>query len=233
MARLQITLDGQLLKELPLDGEIVRIGRKPDNDAVLDDPAVSGYHCRIVLEEDARYVEDLNSTNGTLLNRKRVDRAPLGHKDSITVGRHVLMFLGDPEEEATARLEPGAEESPAPARSAPPRDLPEPSVDGPLGVLKTLKGGSGEHALKELSTYLGKSDRAQIRIEGSGLLGSAPEVAASIHRRPEGYVLVAVKDGYPAVNGTPVSGQTPLKDGDVIECGGTTFQFVLKKEEKK
>lgn len=222
-ARLQLTLDGLLLREVAVDGEVFRIGRKPDNDAPLDDPAVSGYHCRIVREGETHYVEDLNSTNGTLVNRKRVDRAPLSHKDAITVGRHVLVYLaGAPAEERTERLAPAA--PPEPAR---------PSVDGPLGLLKTLKGGSGQHELKELSTYLGKSDRAQIRIQGTGLLGSAPEVAASIHRRPEGYVLVAVKDGYPVVNGTPVSGQTELKDGDILECGGTAFQFVLKKEEKK
>ncbi|OGS27754.1 MAG: hypothetical protein A3J82_06750 [Elusimicrobia bacterium RIFOXYA2_FULL_69_6] len=79
-----------------------------------------------------------------------------------------------------------------------------------------------------MSTYIGKSDRAQVPIKGSGLFGSAPDVAASIHRKPEGYVLVAVEDGYPTINGTAVSGSVPLKDGDLIECGGTTMQFGLK-----
>ena len=85
-----------------------------------------------------------------------------------------------------------------------------------------------EFELKGLSTYIGKSDRVQIQIKGSGLFGGAPEVAASIHRKPEGYVLLAVADGYPSVNGSSVSGQIELKDGDIIECGATTLQFYLK-----
>jgi len=82
--------------------------------------------------------------------------------------------------------------------------------------------------LKGLSTYIGKSDRVQVQIKGSGLFGSAPEVAASIHRKPDGFVLSAVKNGYPVVNGASVSGQVPIKDGDIIECGGTTLQFFFK-----
>ncbi|MDE2142094.1 MAG: hypothetical protein KGJ84_06765, partial [Elusimicrobia bacterium] len=62
-------------------------------------------------------------------------------------------------------------------------------------------------------------------IKGAGLFGSAPEVAASVHRKPEGYVLVAVTDGYPVVNGAKVAGSVVLKDGDLIECGATTMQF--------
>ena len=68
----------------------------------------------------------------------------------------------------------------------------------------------------------------QVPIEGTGFFGSAPEVAASIHRKPEGYFLMAVKQGYPVVNGKEVTGQVQLKDGDIIECGGTTLQFYLK-----
>jgi hypothetical protein len=99
-----------------------------------------------------------------------------------------------------------------------------------IGALRILKGivGQPEYDLKGLSTYIGKSDRVQIPIKGTGLFGSAPEVAASIHRKPDGYVIVAVKDGYPSVNGASVNGQVPLKDGDIIEVGGTTMQFFLK-----
>ena len=68
----------------------------------------------------------------------------------------------------------------------------------------------------------------QIQIKGSGLFGSAPEVAASVHRKPDGYVLVAVTEGYPVVNGEKVSGSSFLKEGDIIECGSTTMQFELR-----
>jgi hypothetical protein len=85
-----------------------------------------------------------------------------------------------------------------------------------------------EYELKGMSTYIGKSDRVQIPIKGSGLFGSAPEVAASVHRKTEGFVLVAVTDGYPVVNGAKVNGSIVLKDGDLIECGATAMKFELR-----
>src|SRR5262249_52310483 len=99
-----------------------------------------------------------------------------------------------------------------------------------VGVLRVLKGvvDKPEYELKGMSTYIGKSDRVQVPIKGAGLFGSAPEVAASIHRKPEGYVLVAVTEGYPLVNGSKVTGSVILKEGDLIDCGGTTMQFGTK-----
>jgi hypothetical protein len=99
-----------------------------------------------------------------------------------------------------------------------------------MGWLRVLRGvvDKTEYELSGMSTYIGKSDRVQVPIKGSGLFSSAPEVAASIHRKAEGYVLVAVTDGYPKVNGSPVSGSVALNEGDLIECGATTMQFGLK-----
>ena len=130
---------------------------------------------------------------------------------------------------AAPKTEPAAAPDPAPAAAAAPPPPAAPMQDK-LGGVRVLKGvvTEPEFELKGLSTYIGKSDRVQIQIKGSGLFGGAPEVAASIHRKPEGYVLLAVADGYPSVNGNSVSGQIELKDGDIIECGATTLQFYLK-----
>ena len=100
-----------------------------------------------------------------------------------------------------------------------------------VGVIRIIKGlvDKEEYELSGLSTYIGKSDRVQIQIKGSGFFSSAPEVAASIHRRPEGYFLVAVKSGYPVVNGKSISGQIQLKSEDIIECGATAMHFTLKR----
>jgi hypothetical protein len=101
---------------------------------------------------------------------------------------------------------------------------------GKLGVLRVLKGvvDGEEYELKGTSTYIGNSDRVQVRIKSSGFFGSAPEVAALIARKPEGYLLQALEAGFPVVNGAKVQGSVLLKDGDLIECGGTTMQFVTK-----
>jgi len=94
-------------------------------------------------------------------------------------------------------------------------------------VVRVVKGivDQAEYELKGSSVYIGKSSRVHIRIKGSGIFGSAPESAAMIANRPEGYFIVPVKDGYPKLNGRALTAKALLRDGDVIEVGGTTLHF--------
>ena len=236
MPKLLLKFNAAVIKEIPFDKPALTVGRKPDNDIVIDNPAVSGHHCRISVQGGTHFVEDLDSTNGTFVNEKRVKKAGLHHGDIVGVAKHTLVFMEDkPVEPAPAPEEPvqrdgtmlmGPEQQAQVAAAA---AAAKPGASK-VGWLRILRGavGKAEYDLSGMSTYIGKSDRAQIPIKGSGLFGSAPDVAASIHRKPEGYVLVAVEDGYPTINGTAVSGSVPLKEGDLIECGGTTMQFGLK-----
>jgi len=225
MPKLLLKFNAAVIKEIPLDKPSLSVGRKSDNDIVIDNAAVSGHHCKIHLKGDTYYVEDLESTNGTYVNQKRIMKAGLHHNDVVGLAKHALVFIEDapPPEggDETMVLPPEKQEEAAQSAVA------SGEAQAAVGKLKVLKGGVSdpEFELKGLSTYIGKSERAQVPIKGAGLFNSAPEVAASIHRKPEGYVLMAIKDGYPVVNGTAVSGQIPLKDGDIIECGGTTLQF--------
>jgi hypothetical protein len=82
-----------------------------------------------------------------------------------------------------------------------------------------------EFELKNRSTYIGKSDHVQIKIKGTGLFGSAPESAAMIAHHQDGYFLIPVKEGYVKLNGKPVNQKELLRDGDVIQAGGTTLKF--------
>jgi len=231
MPKLLLKFNAAVLKEISFDKPLMSVGRKPDNDIVIDNPAVSGHHCRLSLEGGAYFVEDLASTNGTYVNDKRVQKSGLRHGDMVGIAKHALVFIEDipaepaaPEEPATA---PVVSAPQGPAAASKPAGQPE---GGKMGWLRVLKGAAGksEYELSAMSSYIGKSDRVQILIQGAGLFGSAPEVAASIHRKAEGYVLVAVTDGYPRLNGVAVSGGVLLKEGDLIECGGTTMQFNLR-----
>ncbi len=98
MPRVILTHEGAVLKEYPLDKERTTIGRKPQNDIQLDDPTVSGQHAVILMLQNA-YVEDLNSTNGVLLNGKKITRRQLNHGDMIKIGRHEMKFIDDNAEE--------------------------------------------------------------------------------------------------------------------------------------
>lgn len=231
MPKILLKLEGKVVREYSLKGESTTIGRKPDNDIVINNPAVSGYHCKIVLKGDTYSIEDLDSTNGTAVNSKRIQKCGLHQDDVIGIAKHQLIFLEDASHAAIAAhsSSPKIEEKPVePVADADSTHAPR-SSDA-TGVLKILKGGevNKEYEVKGNSLYIGKSDRAQIPIEGSGLFGSAPDVAASVHRKAEGFLLVAVEDGYPIVAGSKVHGKVQLKNGDIIECGNTTLQFSLK-----
>jgi len=237
MPKLMLKFNAAVIKEIPFDKPALSVGRKPDNDIVIDNPAVSGHHCRLSLQGGTCFVEDLDSTNGTYVNEKRIRKAGLHHNDVVGVAKHALVFLEDkapeaapapeakPEAEATMLISPEKQAAIVAAATA----AAKPGA-AKVGWLRVLKGAVGkiEYELSAMSVYIGKSDRVQIPIKGAGLFGSAPEVAASIHRKPQGYVLVAVADGYPKVNGKAVSGSAALKEGDLIDCGATTMQFSLR-----
>ncbi len=224
MPKLLLKFNAAVLKEINLGREPLLVGRSPSNDIVINNPAVSSNHCKISLEGETYYVEDLDSTNGTYVNEKRIKKCGLHNEDVVGIAKHSLVFVetvSPAVEDKTIFLTP-EKQSQILSRSAKAPSKP--------AVLKVLKGlaGEPEYELKGLSTYIGKSERVQIPIKGTGLFGSAPEVVASVHRKSEGYQLIAVVPGYPVLNGEKVFASVSLKDGDILVCGGTTFQFNLE-----
>ncbi len=70
----------------------LRIGRSPDNDLILRDPATSGHHARLEKRGAQWYIVDLGSTNGTLVNGEPVQEKELNHKDEIKIGQNTVAF---------------------------------------------------------------------------------------------------------------------------------------------
>jgi predicted component of type VI protein secretion system len=103
MARLILSLDSQVLAEYNMSKERYTIGRLPDNDVRIDNPAVSGHHSLIINILNDSFLEDLNSTNGTYVNGKLIKKHALQHGDAITIGHHQLRFadqqLNEPEQD--------------------------------------------------------------------------------------------------------------------------------------
>lgn len=93
MARLVLSLDSQVLAEYNMSKERYTIGRLPDNDVRIDNPAVSGHHSLIINILNDSFLEDLNSTNGTYVNGKLIKKHALQHGDVITIGHHQLRFV--------------------------------------------------------------------------------------------------------------------------------------------
>jgi len=130
MAKLILSMDGLVLKEIPLSKERTTIGRKPHNDIQIDNLAVSGEHAVIVTILADSFLEDLGSTNGTFVNGKTVKKHFLQGNDVIELGKYKLKYISEAlpgaakaaDFEKTMVLRPGAmrkpPEAPAPAAAS-------------------------------------------------------------------------------------------------------------------
>jgi pSer/pThr/pTyr-binding forkhead associated (FHA) protein len=236
MARLILSLDSQVLAEYNMNKERYTIGRLPDNDVRIDNPAVSGHHALIINILNDSFLEDLNSTNGTYVNGKLIKKHALQHGDVITCGHHQLRFVdnqtGDtePDEfEKTMVIQPSAAlEEKIRAIKAGPDPAPRPTLGGkpdggaggptapPKAKLQVL---SGAFAGRELEL-----------IKALTTLGRPGIQVAAITRRADGFYLVHVDSGqpedYPLVNGNPIGAQARrLIDNDVITLAGVKMGF--------
>jgi pSer/pThr/pTyr-binding forkhead associated (FHA) protein len=223
MARLVLSLDGQLLAEYNMSRERYTIGRLPDNDIRIDNAAVSGHHALIINILDDSFLEDLNSTNGTYVNGKIVKKHALQHGDVVTVGHHALRFVdGDTEEpadefERTMLIKP-RDAAVLLGPAATPAPTPSPAVGGALPKAK-LQVLSGQFAGRELEL-----------VKTLTTLGRPGVQVAAITRRADGYYIVHVESGregdYPLVNGTQIGPQARrLHDNDVLQLAGVKMGF--------
>ncbi|WP_374675316.1 FHA domain-containing protein [Ideonella sp.] len=209
MGKLVVSLDNVVIKEVPITKDRTTLGRRPYNDIVIDNLAVSGEHAVMLAVGNDVFIEDLNSTNGTYINGKAVKKQLMQHNDTVEIGKYRIKYLIDevPDYEKTMVLRPGATQPPLTAASPPPHALIPASI-------KVLNGGAAgrEVLLTKAVTTVGK-----------------PGVqVASIAKRPTGYVLSHVEGvSHPSVNGQPVGeGVVALKNGDIIDLAGTQMQFI-------
>jgi pSer/pThr/pTyr-binding forkhead associated (FHA) protein len=226
MIKLVLKFNGALVKELTVEQSEIFVGRKSENDLVIDNPAVSGRHCRVFREGTGYFVEDMKSTNGTFMRDRRVEREPLHHQDVLAIAKHTLEFYNDEEVPPALSEEPsGPVSSDATVIMA----APPPPVKGlqRVGCLRTLAGGNAPpQPLTHLTTYIGKSDQAQVKLKGL----FAPDLAACVAKKSDGYYLTALKEKTVKLNGDPLMDQAvvPLKEGDLIDAGGLKLMFFLQ-----
>jgi hypothetical protein len=125
MAKLILSVDGQVLKEHTLGKERTLIGRKPHNDIQIDNLAVSGEHAAIITILNDSFVEDLGSTNGTMVNGKPIKKHFLQNNDVIEIGKHKLKYFNDAPTAATAADFEKTMIIRNPAKAAPPPPKPD------------------------------------------------------------------------------------------------------------
>jgi hypothetical protein len=106
MAELFLKFEDRVLRELLLSGGTVTIGRQPDNNFCVDNPAVSGHHATVFAEGDQYVIEDAESFNGTYVNGQRISKAVLKDGDNVTIGKHTIEFRDEVRQQVAARQAP-------------------------------------------------------------------------------------------------------------------------------
>jgi hypothetical protein len=232
MARLILTLDGQVLAEYNMNKERYTVGRLPDNDIRIDNPAVSGHHSLIINILNDSFLEDLNSTNGTYVNGKLIKKHALQHGDVITVGHHQLRFVEDDEAqqdefEKTMVIQPSQQQV-ANIRAA--RERVEST--GATTSRRALPDGAQQKLRKaKLQVLSGAFAGRELELaKALTTLGRPGVQVAAITRRSDGFYIVHVEaespDNFPLVNGTPIGAQARrLVDNDVIQLAGVKMGF--------
>jgi pSer/pThr/pTyr-binding forkhead associated (FHA) protein len=213
MPKMIVSIDGVVIKEVQLTKDRTTLGRRPYNDIVIDNLAVSGEHAVMQMTGNEVYLEDLNSTNGTYINGKAAKKQLLAHNDTVEIGKYKIKFVNEAASagfEQTMVIKPGAAAlTPAPVAGAPAAAAPAKTA-----AIKVLSGAAAgrEVPLVKVVTTIGK-----------------PGVAvAAITKRPHGFVVAHVEGvNKPTLNGAPIGSEpVTLKDMDVLELAGTQMQFV-------
>ncbi|MEP6824646.1 MAG: FHA domain-containing protein [Ramlibacter sp.] len=210
MPQLIASIEGVEIKKIFLQKDATSLGRRNDNDIVLEDMAVSGRHCVFELKGLADvFVEDLNSTNGTFVNNKKVRRQHLQDGDVLAIGAFRLQFLSASEEPSSVfgetsamRLEPDG----TPAREST-------MIHASFQVQSGSSAGLEVPVMKAVTTF--------------GKPGVA--VVAVSHRRTGFYVACMDATVRPTLNGAPIGyDAVQLSAGDVLELAGTKMKFQIK-----
>jgi pSer/pThr/pTyr-binding forkhead associated (FHA) protein len=204
------------------------LGRRPYNDIVIDNLAVSGEHAVIHMSGPEVTLEDLNSTNGSYVNGKAIKRQLLQNGDGIEIGKYKIKFVGDAvadnfDKTMVVRARPALAPSAVPAFAATPASAPAPA---PVAASTAEPASSAPATIKVLNGAA--AGRAVPLTKVVTTIGKPAVAVAAITKRHQGYVVHHVEGGgNPTLNGRPITADpVPLKNGDVIELAGTQMQFV-------
>ncbi|MEF7615207.1 FHA domain-containing protein [Aquincola sp. MAHUQ-54] len=221
MGKLVVSLDGVVIKEVQVTKDKTTLGRRPYNDIVIDNLAVSGEHAVLQMVGADVFIEDLNSTNGTYINGKAIKKQLLAHNDTVEIGKYKIKYLVEDstDYEKTMIMRPGM----ATAAPAAPSYAPAPA---PVSSFGNLGPATGTASIKVLNGAAAGREVTLTKVVTT--VGKPGVQVASITKRPGGYVLAHVEGTMrPTVNGVPLVGESvPLKNGDVIELAGTQMQFI-------
>jgi pSer/pThr/pTyr-binding forkhead associated (FHA) protein len=250
MPKMIVSIDGVVIKEVQLTKDRTTLGRRPYNDIVIDNLAVSGEHAVLQLTGNEVYLEDLNSTNGTYVNGKAVKKQLLQNNDTIEIGKYKIKFINEAPGatfEKTMIIKPGMVPPPLqkPAAAAPAAGVPAAAPVASAGAATTADTAAARNAAAAAvinKPFDPASMQASIKVLSGAAAGrevplvkvvttiGKPGVAvAAITKRANGFVVAHVEGANkPMLNGAAIGAEpVTLKNGDMLELAGTQMQFLL------
>jgi len=242
MAKLIMSLDDAVIREVPLDKERVTIGRKAHNDIQVDNLAVSGEHAVIVTILNDSFLEDLGSTNGTLVNGNPVKKHILQNNDTIEVGKYKLKYVSDPPPAGAGKPSVADFEKtmilrgprPAAGAAAPAPGLADTQINEAPAVVPPPPPPPASRAPEKIAAVqilTGPNAGKELELtKNLTTLGKPGVQVAVITRRPHGYFITHVEGAsFPVVNGKALDAQArQLNDHDVVELAGVKMEFFFK-----
>lgn len=234
MARILLKYKGAVVKEVILKKDVTTIGRKPDNDIVIDNQAVSGHHAQIIQNGDTYTfaIQDLNSLNGTYLNGQIISKDELYDGDILAVGVHTLDVFSDRKRGADKKgfgVRGRSMEETVIIVAEDKKKILSASDKGAreaLGGFVVIEGSTDkkEYEFSERVSAIGRQEGSLIMLKGF----FAPQFAALVNRRKEGYFITPSGGKKLKVNGKEIAQRCDLKDGDIVEVAKLKLQFYLK-----
>jgi pSer/pThr/pTyr-binding forkhead associated (FHA) protein len=232
MAKLILKFNDAVIDQIEVKPGDMAIGRRPGSDVLLDNLAVSGNHANIFTVGEDSFIQDLESTNGTFINNKKITKHHLKNGDIILIGKHSIIYTNDNLEKASDNFAKTVVINPAAAsKASAPDDVQKPAVAAGADK-KTAEAASGVDTRQGAIFILSGANSGK-RIELTAPvtnLGKTGKPAGTISRKQNSYILSAVKGGeVPKLNGKLVPAQgEELKNGDIIEVGDSRLQFYFK-----
>ncbi len=217
MAKIIVSLDDNMIKVVPLNKDRMTLGRRPYNDIVVDNLAVSGEHAALQVIGHEYFIEDLNSTNGTFINEQKIKRQILKNGDTIEIGKYAIKYVQD----GTNPLSTSMSE----ADLAIDASNNEPEV-GKRQLFENTKFAEAYVAIKILSGASSGKELPLVKVVTT--IGKPGEAVVAITKRPKSYVVAHVEGATrPTLNGVTFGiDAVPLKNGDLFELAGTAMQFI-------
>ena len=221
MPKMIVSIDGVVIKEVQLTKDRTTLGRRPYNDIVIDNLAVSGEHAVLQMTGNDVHLEDLNSTNGTYINGKAVKKQMLLNLDVVEIGKYKIKFVNEAADAGFDKnmiFKPGSAPI-TPSVLAPTASMPVPSGAPTATANAAIKVMSGAAAGREVPL-----------VKVVTTIGKPGVAVASITRRPHAFVIAHVEGvNKPSLNGTLIGSEpVALKNGDMLELAGTQMQFLQR-----